>query len=80
MKNTRFEKMLSRQAPRGPQIQRIKNLIQAELTELQRYTIAAYYFEGKKLYQIARERGVSKSTVSRTMKRAEDKLKRFLQY
>ena len=80
MKNTRFEKMFSRQEPRGQQVQRIKALIQTELTELQRYTIAAYYFEGKKLIQIARERGVNKSTVSRTMKRAENKLKRFLKY
>ena len=80
MKNTRFERMLQHSAPRGQQVQRIKALIQAELTELQRYTIAAYYFEGKKLCQIARERGVNKSTVSRTMKRAEAKLKRFLKY
>ena len=65
MKNTRFEKMLSYQIPRGQQIQRLKALIQSELTDLQRYTIVAYYFEGKKLYQIARERGVNKSTVSR---------------
>lgn len=80
MKNTRFEKMLACQIPRGQQVQRIKTLIQSELTELQRYTIAAYYFEGKKLCQIAQERGVSKSTVSRTMKRAEVKLRKFLQY
>ena len=80
MKNTRFEKMLSYQIPRGQQIQRLKALIQSELTDLQRYTIVAYYFEGKKLYQIARERGVNKSTVSRTMKRAEVKLRKFLQY
>lgn len=72
--------MLSYQIPRGQQIQRLKALIQSELTDLQRYTIVAYYFEGKKLYQIARERGVNKSTVSRTMKRAEVKLRKFLQY
>ena len=80
MKNTRLEKMIACQVPRGQQVQRIKDLIQSELTDLQRYTIAAYYFEGKKLYQIARERSVNKSTVSRTMKRAEAKLRKFLQY
>ncbi len=80
MKNTRFERMLLGQVPRDQQVRRIQSLIQEELTELQRYTIAAYYFEGKKLIQIARERGVNKSTVSRTMKRAEDKLRKFLQY
>ena len=72
--------MIACQIPRGQQVQRIKDLIQSELTDLQRYTIAAYYFEGKKLYQIARERSVNKSTVSRTMKRAEAKLRKFLQY
>ena len=80
MKNTRFERMLSGQVPRDQQIRRIQSLIREELTELQRYTIAAYYFEGKKMTQIARERGVNRSTVSRTMKRAEDKLRKFLQY
>ena len=58
----------------------MKAVIQEELTELQRYTIYAYYFENKTLIQIAEERCVNKSTVSRTMKRAENKLRRFLQY
>ena len=55
-------------------------VIHQELTELQRYTILAYYFENKTLAQIAEERCVNKSTVCRTLKRAEDKLRRFLQY
>lgn len=58
----------------------MKAVIQEELTELQRYTILAYYFENKTLLQIAEERNVNKSTVCRTLKRAEDKLRRFLQY
>ena len=55
-------------------------MIREELTELQRYTILAYYFENKSLLQIAEERNVNKSTVYRTLKRAEEKLRRFLQY
>ena len=55
-------------------------VIREELTELQRYTILAYYFENKTLVQIAEERSVNKSTVCRTLKRAENKLRRFLQY
>ena len=80
MKNTLFEGMLFRQIPREQQIRRMKAVIQKELTEMQRYTILAYYFENKSLLQIAEERNVHKSTVCRTLKRAEDKLRRFLQY
>ena len=58
----------------------MKSVIHEELTELQRYTIQAYYFEQKTLLQIAEERNVNKSTVCRTLKRAENKLRRFLQY
>ena len=80
MKNTLFEGTLFRQIPREQQIRRIKSVIRQELTELQRYTILAYYFENKTLMQIAQERNVSKSTVSRTLKRAETNLRKFLQY
>ena len=42
--------------------------------------ILAYYFENKSVLQIAEERSVNKSTVCRTLRRAENKLRRFLQY
>jgi RNA polymerase sigma factor (sigma-70 family) len=58
----------------------MKSVTREELTELQRYTILAYYFENKTLLQIAEERNVNKSTVCRTLQRAEQKLRRFLQY
>ena len=80
MKNTLFKGLLLRQIPRDRQIKRMKQVIQEELTEMQRDTILAYYFENKTLPQIARERNVNKSTVCRTLKRAETKLRRFLQY
>lgn len=80
MRNTRFEGTLLRQIPREQQAKRMKAVIQQELTELQRYTVLAYYFENKTLLQIAEERSVNKSTVCRTLQRAEDKLRRFLQY
>ncbi len=79
MKNTLFEGFF-RQIPREQQIKRMKAVIREELTELQRYTILAYYFENKTLLQIAEERNVNKSTVCRTLRRAEDKIRRFLQY
>jgi RNA polymerase sigma factor (sigma-70 family) len=80
MKNTLFEGFSFRHIPREQQIKRMKLVIREELTELQRYTILAYYFDNKTLVQIAEERGVNKSTVCRTLKRAENKLRRFLQY
>ena len=80
MKNTLFEGFRFRQMPREQQIIRMKAVIREELTELQRYTILAYYFENKTLLQIAEERSVNKSTVCRTLQRAENKLRRFLQY
>ena len=80
MKNTLYEGFSFRHIPREQQIKRMKLVIREELTELQRYTILAYYFDNKTLVQIAEERGVNKSTVCRTLKRAETKLRRFLQY
>ena len=61
-------------------MERMRQVIQGELTELQRYTLMAYYFQEKTLLQIARERSVNKSTVCRTLHRAEEKLRRYLQY
>lgn len=80
MKNTRFEGLYSRDLPREYQMKRLRNVIQRELTDLQRETLVAYYFDRKNLTQIARERGVHKSTVWRTLKRAEEKIRRVLQY
>ena len=47
---------------------------------LQRETLMAYYFQELTLEQIAKDRGVNKSTVCRTLHRAEEKLRRFLKY
>lgn len=71
---------MGKRLPREVQLERVRQVIREELTELQRYTILAYYFDNKTLVQIAEERGVNKSTVCRTLKRAETKLRRFLQY
>lgn len=80
MKNTLFENPLWKQIPREQQMRRIKEVIREELTELQRYTLVAYYFEDRSILQIAEERSVNKSTVLRTLRRAETKLQRYLKY
>lgn len=47
---------------------------------MQRQTLTAYYFHQQTIPQIAESRGVNKSTVSRTLRRAEEKLRRYLKY
>ena len=66
--------------PRQVQLNRVQRVIQEELTELQRQTLMAYYFQEQTIPEIAAERGVNKSTVCRTLKRAEAKLRRYLRY
>ena len=51
-----------------------------ELTKRQRAMVALYYDQGMTMPQIAERLGVSRSTVSRTLRRARDRLYRFLRY
>ncbi len=80
MKNILYEGYLGPRMPRDVQLKRVQRVIREELTPLQRQTLLAYYFEERTIPQIAADRGVNKSTVSRTLHRAEDKLRRFLKY
>ena len=80
MKNILYEGYRGPRLPKQLQLQRVKRVIDEELTELQRQTLIAYYFQEQTIPQIAAERGVNKSTVSRTLHRAENKLRRFLKY
>ena len=80
MKNILYEGYLGTRLPREVQLKRVQRVIKEELTELQRQTLTAYYFHQQTIPQIARERGVNKSTVSRTLRRAEEKLRRYLWY
>ena len=66
------------QLPREVQLQRIQQVIRRELTELQRQTLLSYYFQRMTIPEIAARRGVHKSTVCRTLRRAENKLRRYL--
>lgn len=80
MKNILYDGYLGPRLPREVQLQRVQRVIREELTDLQREALVAYYFQQQTIPQIARERGVNKSTVSRTLRRAEDKLRRYLKY
>lgn len=80
VKNIRYEGYLGPRLPKEVQLKRVQRVIREELTQAQRETLMAHYFQKQTVTQIARERGVNKSTVSRTLKRAEEKLRRFLKY
>ena len=66
--------------PKEVQMKRVQRVIEEELTPLQREALIAYYIQGPTIPEIARDRGVQKSTISRTLHRAEEKLRRFLKY
>ena len=80
MRNIRYEGYLGPRLPREVQLKRVQRVIQEELTPLQRHAIVAYYFQEKTMAEIAEERCVNKSTVCRTLHRAEQKLRRYLKY
>ena len=80
MKNILYEGYLGPRHPREVQLKRVQRVIREELTELQREALLGYYFQEKTMTQIAQERGVNKSTICRTLHRAEEKLRRYLKY
>ena len=80
MKNTHYEGYRGLRLPKQVQMQRVQRVMKEELTPLQRETLLAYYYQQETIPQIAARRGVNKSTVSRTLQRAENKLRRYLRY
>ena len=80
MRNILYEGYQGIRLPKDVQLKRVQRVIREELTVLQREALLAYYFQEKSITEIARDRGVNKSTVCRTLHRAEDKLRRYLKY
>lgn len=58
----------------------LHNVIDNELTERQKEIVMLYYFNNKNILEISRELGLNKSTVSRHLQRARDKIERVLRY
>lgn len=54
--------------------------IERELTERQRQMITMYFYENMNTSQIARKLQLNPSTVSRTLRRATQRLQRVLRY
>ena len=71
-------------ADNSKEISRLKrNLIRAlqeDVTPRQRQTLLLYYSDGLNMREIGERLGVDKSTVSRTSKRGERRLRRCLRY
>ena len=80
MINTLFEDCPEDRYSRQRLLERVRRLIREELTERQRDVVLAYYFQNKRIPQIALEWGVHKSSVSRLLHRAEKRLKKYLTY
>ena len=59
---------------------RLQKVMENELSQWQQTVIRAFYFEGKSQAKIARENDLNRSSVCRTLHRAEHRLKRFLTY
>lgn len=54
--------------------------IERELTDRQRQLLTMYFYENMNICQIADELHLNPSTVSRTLRRATQRLRRVLQY
>ena len=80
MKNILYEGYEGPRLPKEVQMKRVQRVIREELTQNQREILLAYYIQNQTIPQIAQDRGVQKSTVSRTLHRAEEKLRRYLRY
>jgi RNA polymerase sigma factor (sigma-70 family) len=80
VKNIHYDGYCGPRLPKQVQMNRVRRVIEEELTQLQRQTLIAYYFQEQSIPQIAAQRSVNKSTVSRTLRRAEEKLRRYLKY
>lgn len=58
----------------------VLDIMDEELTDCQREVVEDFYFKNMTVTEIARKRGVNKSTISRHLKRARIKMKKCLKY
>lgn len=58
----------------------LAHALRQDVTPCQREYMVLYYLEGRSMEEIARMKGVNKSTVSRTVKRGRERLYRCLRY
>ena len=79
-----YSRAMSEENTNSAEINRLKhNLVRAlrnDVTPRQREVLSLYYAKGLNMRQIGTLLGIDKSTVSRTVKRGERRLKRCLKY
>lgn len=79
-----YSRQISETNTNSTELSRLKrNLIRAlreDVTARQRQALLLYYAEGLNMREIGERLGVDKSTVSRTIKRGEQRLHRCLRY
>ena len=80
MRNILYDGYEGPRLPRQVQLRRLKKVIENELTDKQREVLIAYYFQNQTMAEIAQERGVCRSTVCRTLHRAEARVRRCVKY
>ncbi len=80
MRSIPFEEYLGPRVSSEEQAKRVDLVIARELSDCQREAILGYYFQNRSISDMARERGVNKSTVLRTLRRAEKRLQILLKY
>ena len=80
MKNIEYDEYEGPRLPRDQQLRRLRRVMDAELTEKQYRVVVGYYLENRNMVELANELGVNKSTISRTLKRAEARMRRCLKY
>ncbi|MDD5937531.1 MAG: sigma-70 family RNA polymerase sigma factor [Clostridiales bacterium] len=80
----RYARMLSEENTNSEELDRVKlalwRALHEDITEKQRRYLLLYYGDGMKMEEIGKRCGVDKSTVSRTIKRGELRLRRCLRY
>ncbi len=80
----RYARMISEENTNAEEMNRVKlalwRALHEDITEKQRQYLLLYYGEGLNMNQIGERMGVDKSTVSRTIKRGESRLRRCLRY
>ncbi len=79
-----YARILSEENTNSAELEELKTALwralHEDVTEKQRKYLLLYYAEGKNMLEIGEEMGVDKSTVSRTIKRGEARLRRCLRY
>ena len=80
MKNTVYSGYCGPRLSPSVQSARVHHVMEHELTDAQRYVMEQYYLYGKTIIQIAEERSVNKSTICRTLQRAEKRMRQILRY